>query len=85
MNGWRGSANLINDKPSVATRDPDRERRIRAIRLRGALLNEFDENYLIRCLDETRASLRRVVTLVRAIDNPDEEALAAIAEAEHLL
>jgi hypothetical protein len=67
------------------TRDPDRETKIRATRLRGGLLNAYDENYLIRCVDETRASLRRLVTFVRAIDNPDEEALAAIDEAEHLL
>jgi hypothetical protein len=37
----------------MAIRDPDREQKIRAARLRGELLNEYDENYLIRCLDET--------------------------------
>jgi hypothetical protein len=69
----------------MAIRDHDREQKIRAARLRGGLLGKYDQNYLIRCLDETRASLRRVRAVVRAIDNLDEEALAAINEADQLL
>ncbi len=73
----------------MTIRDPIHERTIRTALLHGESLNRSDEYYLIGCLDETRASLRRLraslATFVRETADPGVEALAAIAEAEHLL